>query len=418
MDHPVECGMECIQQSDDCTLEVIGKISVVASVAVKSVTVGLFGQFAGMAKLVKHAVYCAMSLLTVTRAIIRYVRNIKTSDPQAPFDKIMAVLYRTNSVVIDLPVAILSCWGKSVSEKVFFADKVLATTQFILRQVLNFDDELVLSWEKFKAFMKRANFTEPASKISDGEIGSLEDAMISNSTCAFDLKSLTDRTWNTIIDLRAENPDITEDELRIRIQDTQLVKTDIATVTNNCMPQLISESDEETAYKTRYTLRKTFGVIVNDLIKSGRSDNGSRLAAKETAFYVIDRGFTAITVTGMDFMGLSSMIAEYLQVICGPTQFIGEIDDVIFTFKSTDTKNVTVNIMSGGDKIAEVDVCAGGTVMWRSNVSFLGGKTLYLDRWRPGVFGLPGTGGGSLLLWVPKASEGGHLELEAKLNVS
>ncbi|RLN49047.1 hypothetical protein BBJ29_006210 [Phytophthora kernoviae] len=405
MDHPVECGMECIQQNDDCALEVIGKISVVASVAVKSVTVGLFGQFAGMAKLVKHAVYCAVSLLTVTRAIIRYVRNIKTSDPQAPFDKIMAVLYRTNSVVIDLPVAILSCWGKSVSEKVFFANKVLATTQFILRQVLNFDDELVLSWEKFKAFMKRANFTEPASKISDGEIGSLEDAMTSNSTCAFDLKSLTDRTWSTIIDLRAENPDITEDELRIRIQDTQLVKTDIATVTNNCMPQLISESDEETAYKTRYTLR-------------------------------------------MDFMGLSSMIAEYLQVICGPTQFIGEIDDgtdpatlglttvqeafsgsslswtrqgdgaVIFTFKSTDTKDVTVNIMSGGDKVAEVDVCAGRTVMWRSNVSFLGGKTLYLDRWRPGVFGLPGTGGGSLLLWVPKASEGGHLELEAKLNVS
>ncbi|KUF99884.1 hypothetical protein AM588_10009755 [Phytophthora nicotianae] len=91
---------------------------------------------------------------------------------------------------------------------------------------------------------------------------------------------------------------------------------------------------------------------------------------------------------------------------------------VIVDFKSTDTKDVTVNIMSGGDKIDEVDVKAGGSAQWLSNVTRLAGRTLYMDRWRPGFLGLPGTGGGSLLLWVPHASEGGHLELQVKLNVS
>ncbi|KAF4314665.1 hypothetical protein G195_011719, partial [Phytophthora kernoviae 00238/432] len=82
------------------------------------------------------------------------------------------------------------------------------------------------------------------------------------------------------------------------------------------------------------------------------------------------------------------MIAEYIQHMCGPTQFIGEIDD-------GNTKDVTVNIMSGGDKYAEVDVSAGKVVTWKANVADLGGRTLYLDRWRPGFLGLPGTGGAS-----------------------
>ncbi|KAE9293642.1 hypothetical protein PF008_g23263 [Phytophthora fragariae] len=74
--------------------------------------------------------------------------------------------------------------------------------------------------------------------------------------------------------------------------------------------------------------------------------------------------------------------------------------------------------MSGGDKIDEIDVAAGGTATWNSTVEKLGGRTLYLDRWRPGFLGLPGTGGGSLMLWVPHAAEGGHLDLNARLNVS
>ncbi|RLN48510.1 hypothetical protein BBJ29_001768 [Phytophthora kernoviae] len=63
---------------------------------------------------------------------------------------------------------------------------------------------------------------------------------------------------------------------------------------------------------------------------------------------------------------------------------------VTITFQSVDTEDVTVNIKSGGNKFDKVDVAAGETVTWTSNMTALGGKTLYLDRWRPGFLGLPG----------------------------
>ncbi|GMF13669.1 unnamed protein product [Phytophthora lilii] len=85
-------------------------------------------------------------------------------------------------------------------------------------------------------------------------------------------------------------------------------------------------------------------------------------------------------------------------------------------FESTDSEDVTVVIHSGGDTVAEVDVASGATVSWNSTVISLQDKTLYLDRWRPGLLGVPGSGGGSLLLWVPRSSAGGEIELYAKLN--
>ncbi|KAL4094201.1 hypothetical protein PRIC1_009864 [Phytophthora ramorum] len=155
-----------------------------------------------------------------------------------------------------------------------------------------------------------------------------------------------------------------------------------------------------------------------------------------------------IFVLFVDMTRIIGVVTEFIQPICGPTQFIGEIDDgtepytlglnavgkafkgsslawkrkgdgvVTLAFNSEDTKAVTVNIFSGGDKIGEKKVPAGVNTTWTSNITALGGKSLYLDRWRPGVFGLPGSGGGSLKLWVPKASQGGHLDLTVKLNVS
>lgn len=87
-------------------------------------------------------------------------------------------------------------------------------------------------------------------------------------------------------------------------------------------------------------------------------------------------------------------------------------------FKSIDTKDVTVLIHSGGDKIAEVDVNAGKTVAWNSTVAKLQDNVLYLDRWRPNIIGLKGSGGGSLKLWVPRSSKGGHLTMHVMINVS
>ncbi|EGZ22426.1 hypothetical protein PHYSODRAFT_494985 [Phytophthora sojae] len=450
MDYPVECGMQCIQQNNDCGRETIAKVSALAMSILSSASFGVFGTLAKLGKTVSTAVNCVNMMLVAVRAIVRFTRNQMVNEPQTSQEKLLLLLYQTNFVVGDLPAAIWVCQGKSYPAGLRMTRGLLPTAQYILLLVLSYDDDIINSWEKFKAFMKRANFTEAAEAITDGEISSLQTGMDQNTTCGDQLRSLTSQVWMTVNEYREDNPKIKESELRLKLSQSDLMLYDVATVTNNCMNQMASESSVATAYKTRETLRKTYGVIIDDLIKDGKSDNGTSMAAKHNAYVWLDNAITFVSVASVliDPTDLSTLFAEYLQTICGPTQFMGEIDDgdeaatlgmnalhkafknstlswtrkgdgaVIINFKSKDTKDVTVNIMSGGDKVDEVDVKAGGTAQWKSNVTALGGKTLYLDRWRPGFLGLPGTGGGSLVMWVPIARDGGHLEVNAQLNVS
>eukprot|EP00644_Phytophthora_capsici_P003833 jgi/Phyca11/15708/fgenesh1_pg.PHYCAscaffold_15_\ len=130
-----------------------------------------------------------------------------TSDPQASQDKILTLLYQTNNVVTDLPMAIYTCMGLDVPTSLDISGRVLTTFEWILMNVIAYDDDIVSSWDKFKAFLTGANFTEAASSINDTEIATLSDALASNSTCGFDLKSLTDRTWMTVAQLRKDNPE-------------------------------------------------------------------------------------------------------------------------------------------------------------------------------------------------------------------
>ncbi|KAI9992859.1 hypothetical protein PInf_014790 [Phytophthora infestans] len=447
MDYPVECGMQCIQQNNDCGRENAAKISALAMGALSSASFGVFGQLAKYGKHVSWAVNCANYLLVFVRAVIRFTRNQMTNEPNTSQEKLLLLLYQTNYVVADLPGTIYVCSGRSTPPSLQLTRQIMPTVQFVLLLVLAYDDQILESWHKFKAFMKRANFTEAADQITEGEISSLETGMKQNSTCGEDLTTLTNRVWMTVDEHRQKNPKIKESDLRLKLSESDLVKYDIPTVTNNCMTKMISESSLATAYKTRDTLRKTYGVMINDLIKSGKSDNGTSMAAKHQAYTWL-RNALFFASFGYDPTDLSTIFSEYLQTICGPTQFMGEVDDgkeaatlgmsalhkafknsslswtkkgdgaVIVNFKSKDTKDVTINIKSGGDKIDEIELKAGGTAQWRSTIEVLGGKTLYMDRWRPGLLGLPGTGGGSLVLWVPISRQGGHLEVTAQLNVS
>ncbi|CAI5709558.1 unnamed protein product [Peronospora destructor] len=447
-EYPVECGMECIRQNDDCGIEVASKVSAVAMTAFSSATFGVFGELTKLGKTMSRAVRCTNSMMLVMRGILRYIRTMKAEDPQASDRKMLILLYQTSTVVTDLPIAITVCMGKPAPPNLRMPQYLSSTAQWVLMQAIANNASIISNWQQFKAFLTGANFTEAAVEITEGEISSLETAMKQNSSCGGDLLSLTGRIWLTMNGYREDVSGITDDEIRLKISDSDLVKYDVPTVTNNCMQQMVSESDVATAYTTRETLRKTFGIIINDLIKSGKSDNGTSLEEKERVFRAIDMGFSTFAATLIDPTRITLLLSEFIQTICGPTQFMGEIDDgteaatlglntledafrgsniswtkkgdgiVIVHFISTDEKDVSVNIVSSGDKIDEVAVKAGETVQWKSSTNVLGGKTLYFDRWRPGFLGLPGKGGGSLVLWVPKGSQGGHLEIHAKLNVS
>ena len=447
---PVKCGFECIKQNDVCGAEIYAKFVSVANAFMSVQIKGVFGAFSALSRKVRVGIKCARAMLGTMRAIVNYIRALKVSDPQTSQDKILLALYQTSYITIDLPVTSVVCMGKPYNDPVLDPLSVLmGTCQVILGEIMARQDKILKSWDKFKAFLLRLNYTYAVNDLNETDISSLKTGMESSSTCGYELQRLTDRTWRSIAEMKEANPGITEHSLRVALYKSDLMLNDIPTVTNNCMEQMIMESDEATAYKTRDMLRKTYGVIVNDLINKGQSDNGTSLTAKQYTRVVADKVFMGIaTVFYIDLTRISGLMSEFIETICGPTNLVGEIDDgtdpntlgfqtvqnafksstmswqrrgdgiVQITFISLDTKDVTVNIHSGGDKFDEQDVPAGKNVTWTSTVEALGGKTLYLDRWRPGFLGLPRTGGGSLKLWVPRASEGGHLQVNAKINDS
>jgi len=188
------------------------------------------------------------------------------------------------------------------------------------------------------------------------------------------------------------------------------------------------------------------GVIVDQLIETNTTDMGASVAKDETTLESANLGL--VVLSGLDPTGILWMVSQFVQPTCGPTSFIGEIDDgtlfdalglatmdeafegsygawtqegdgmVNLLFQSSDTKDVTVVIHSGGDNYAEVKVPSCETVAWNASLAELQDKTMYLDRWRPDIIGIPGSGGGSLVLWVPRSSKGGHLTLTVRINAS
>ena len=70
-------------------------------------------------------------------------------------------------------------------------------------------------------------------------------------------------------------------------------------------------------------MRRTFGV--EDLIESELSRNGTYLTVTECAVFIADRAIAFWSI--WDPFYLSSIISEYFEPLCSPTEFIGEIDD-------------------------------------------------------------------------------------------
>ncbi|KAI9985579.1 hypothetical protein PInf_004960 [Phytophthora infestans] len=192
MDTCPKCGMQCIRQNDDCAMETLNKIGAVGNSVMAIAAFGAFQKLLHVSDGVRLAFECANIMIGTMRSIIRYIRNIKTTDPTASTDKIM----------------------------------------------------------------------------------------------------------NTL--------------------------SDIGIVTNNCMEQLIKESDEATAYKTRETIRTAFSGMVEDLVSKGKSKNGSDEDGNYFMYQAFEKTLISIAVTGFDMIGVMGLIASYLQTICGPTIFMAK----------------------------------------------------------------------------------------------
>lgn len=116
--YPVQCGMECIRQNDDCALEIVTKVSALAQTTLSFITYDVFGKLSKLARAVQVAIKCAKYTMGLIKALAKYVRNIKVTDPQTPEDKILAMLYQTDNVVVDIPIAVSYCIGSYASDEI------------------------------------------------------------------------------------------------------------------------------------------------------------------------------------------------------------------------------------------------------------------------------------------------------------
>ncbi|KAF4321890.1 hypothetical protein G195_004513 [Phytophthora kernoviae 00238/432] len=374
--YPVACSLECIPQNDDCALEVLTKIGSVVTVALNAATAGVFGDILAVYKAAKWAITCASNIVSVVRSLIYYMRYQQTAAPQGDTDELLAVAYQADVVLIDLPVAVCACLGLPVPAGAKYADTVLTIVEGIVKQAITNGDEIISTGQNVLNLLTGTGAL--SSTTVDSTTDELQDLIDTNSTCGYELKRLTDRVVSSVLEIRNNTPDATLDSIRVSISRSSLVLNDIPTVTNNCMRELLTNKTKEAAFETRDLLRKTFGVIIDQLIDTGTTDLGENVAEDEYMLKVANMGLVVLST--IDPTGIAYMASQFVQPICGPTAFLGEIDDgtlydalglttvdeafegsygtwtksgdgvVHLILESTDTEDVTVVIHSGGDK--------------------------------------------------------------------
>eukprot|EP00644_Phytophthora_capsici_P006510 jgi/Phyca11/118349/e_gw1.36.223.1 len=421
-------------------MAVLNKIVSVVVVALNAATLNVFGSILATYKIAKWAVLCVRNLVEVIRSLIYYIRYRQRTTPTGTSEELLTAAYQADVVLFDLPIAICSCLNIPIPKNAHWADKVLSAVEFIVKQTITNGDDIISTGANVMNLLTGNGIANKSATT----VAELDDLVAQNSSCGWQLKRLTDRVTRAVLKYRTVSSEV--NDIRVKVYKSSIVLNDIPIVTNNCMGELLASKTVTAAYETRDLIRKTFGVIVDELIETGKSDNGTEVADKDYMLKVSNMGLIALSA--VDPTGIAYMASQFVQPICGPTAYVGEIDDgtlndalglttmdeafegsygtyshagdgvVRLIFESIDNKDVTVVVYSGGDEYAKIDIGAGDVTTWTATFPELEDKTLYLDRWRSGFLGLPGKGGGSLLMWIPRSSEGGHITMHVRINAS
>jgi hypothetical protein len=440
IEYPVECGMECIPQNKGCLSQIFRKIDAVVSVPLNMVTAGMFDQLRNKHKSVQAVVRCGAEIHDIGNKIIKFTHDFKVANPNTTKEQIEFVLSKSDFAAYDLPRSVGNCIGVKFVPGQELSVATIKTIKAIIKNFIGASESGVnpANPDHISKFATAVGI-DSLVKLTPKEINDIKGLISAAKTCTGEVRAVIDEIVKTITELKKTNIGQTAEQIRLIVAGSDLVTKALPNATLGCM-----SANAPDGYKTRDEILKSARLII-DRIVSAADKNGKPVSAAEFFLIVADMGLDAISQ--YDPTGLAKLAEEYIQPICGPTGFIGEVDSgpldkalglktmqkafrgsygewirsgsdgmVKITFESDDFKDVTVNIKSGGNRFDNVKVRAKSTVSWTRPIKELEGYTLYMDRWRPGLFGIPGTGGGSLLLWVPTSTEKGHLELRVKIN--
>jgi hypothetical protein len=433
--------MECIPQNKDCTQEILSKVTSVVNVALNVATSGVFGELATAAKGVQIGVRCTQQLYNVATKIVGLIDEVETGGQvDTTTDQIVFAVMKSDFVVYDLPAAVATCIGIPIPAGLNTAKEIVDIVKTIVDMIVN-NKLSGVNLLNFDTFLNATKTEVPAvaktvSSLSTADQEYLQKLVSSGITCGTDIYSIVNKIVAAIQELKTSAPSSPVDIIKFALSNSDLVLKDLPAAASTCV-------NTTTGFSSRDEILKTVHTIIDQVIEAS-SQNGNPVSTADYAITIANMGLDAIAL--FDPTGIAAMASEFIQPICGPTAYIGDIDDgpadqalglntiekafrnstgtwtakgdgqLKLTFVSVDTEDVRVNVMSGGQKLYEVPVKKGETVQWTKPLAEFEGKTLYLDRWRAGFFGIPGTGGGSLLAWVPSHATIGGLDLTVKIN--
>ncbi|TMW64760.1 hypothetical protein Poli38472_011642 [Pythium oligandrum] len=440
LEYPVECGMECLPQNSDCTEAILSKVTSVATAALNAASSGVFGQLAKASKGVQQGFKCGQQLLSAVQKVQGYIDELKSSGKVgSSTDEILFALSKSTFVTSDLTNAVATCLGKPVPTSAEKADDIAKMVSNIAAKALDAKSQgkNLLEPKNFIEFVSDVGLGTAMPEVKAEDVSKIKDTVTAGMGCGDAVNSVVNRVVAMVKEAKTKDASATVEALRLAVMSSDLVLKELPDAVTGCFDAKMPD-----AFKKRDEVLKAVHVVLDGAIEASSKED-KPLSTSEYALRIVDLGLDAIAM--FDPTGIANMAKEFVQPICGPSSFIGEIDDgsadkalglrsmekafmsssgdwkkqgdgkLSITFKSVDDKDVEVILHSGGDEKAKVKVAKGQTVEWSAPLAEYGGKTLYLDRWRSGFLGIPGTGGGSLLLWVPGSSTGG-LKLDVTLN--
>ncbi|TMW64767.1 hypothetical protein Poli38472_011647 [Pythium oligandrum] len=441
LEYPVECGMECLPQNQKCSSAVLRKVTSVVNVAMNVASGGLFGQLTQAKEAIEIGVRCGQSLMTTVQKITTFLEKAEAAQANSTSDQVKFLDSNSDLATRDLPNAISTCLGQPVPEGVEEIDAMAQSVKVILQQLveLKSSGENMLDPKNLIKLVANTGVSKVLHTVDVPELDKMKDLITNGASCGGALKDILDQIVSFVEQVKKNDSSTPTDSIRLAVMGSDLVLKELPNAASSCF-----NISDPAAFKKRDQVLKAGHVLIDGVVGSS-SVKDKPVSSADFAMKVSDMGLDFLST--LDPTGIADMAQEFVQPICGPTLFLGEIEDgpadkalglravdyafegsngqwkqqgdgvVSITLRSEDSKDVVVVIRSGGDELDKVKVAKGATVKWQKPLSGLQGKTMYLDRRRPGFLGIPGSGGSSLLLWIPD-NAGGSLSLDVPINAS
>ncbi|KAG6597762.1 putative haustorium-specific membrane protein [Phytophthora cinnamomi] len=324
LNYPLDCLMECIPQNADCTQEIISKVASVVAVALNAATLGVFGTLVSAYKAANFALTCAINVVNAVKSIIYYLRYKQTTIPTTDTEKLMDKAFQLQIVILDLPMAISACFGLKIPPKLMFSATILAVVSAVVMMAVMVGEAIFASSDNVMLMLRESGVLNTTA-LDKNTLDLSSFLNSKNGTCGYEMRTLTNRVMGKVYEVRNNTPNAAANDVRVAVSESSIIKTDIPVVTNHCMGQIWTNKTSASSYSTRNLLRKTLGVIVDQIVEDGTTDMGKNVVKKEKALEYSNLGLFILSV--FDPTGIAWMASEFVQPICGPTEYLGEIDD-------------------------------------------------------------------------------------------